>query len=110
VSALERKSCPGALTKGIRHRGSKGIGMEHQAVLRTARRSGPARGCPEEALGEQLFRAKAKRRKAFRGGVSRRAAMKPNIRWHHGCSGDGMAVKTPGITQRDLLGSAKAVD
>ena len=70
MSALRRKSCPGALTKGIRHRRSKGAGSEYRAVPKSARKSGPARGSLEEAIGEQPFRAKAKRREAFMEGKS----------------------------------------
>jgi hypothetical protein len=52
VSANRRKSCPGALTKGIRHRCSKGTDLEHQADPGFRKGPwGPARGCPEEAVG-----------------------------------------------------------
>jgi len=51
VSANRRKSCPGALTKGIRHRCSKGTDLEYQGKRDPVKGLGPARGCPEEAVG-----------------------------------------------------------
>jgi hypothetical protein len=51
VSAERRKSYPGALTKGIRHRCSKGTDLEHQGERDPAKDLGPARGCLEEAVG-----------------------------------------------------------
>ena len=42
--------------------------------------------------------------------TSRHAATKSDIRWCHVRSGDGMDAKLLGLTWRDLLGSAMAVD
>ena len=44
VSANRRKSCPGALTKGIRHRCSKGTDLEYQGKPGPGRDSGDPRG------------------------------------------------------------------
>jgi len=44
VSAERRKSCPGALTKGIRHRCSKGTDLEHQGDRDPAKGLGTREG------------------------------------------------------------------
>jgi hypothetical protein len=44
VSANRRKSCPGALTKGIRHRGSKGTDLEYQGERDPAKDLGTREG------------------------------------------------------------------
>jgi hypothetical protein len=44
VSASRRKSCPGALTKGIRHRWGKGTDLEYQGEPGPVRASGDPRG------------------------------------------------------------------
>ena len=50
VSANRRKSCPGALTKGIRHRCSKGTDLEYQGKPGPERDSGDPRGGVQKKL------------------------------------------------------------
>jgi len=72
VNVCKRKSCPGALTEGTRHRGGKGTVLEHQGH-RNEVSEGPVRGCLVEAVGALPFRAKAKRREASVAGKSARS-------------------------------------
>ena len=44
MSASRRKSCPGALTKGTRHRWGKGTDLEYQIEPGPERASGDPRG------------------------------------------------------------------
>ena len=68
---VKRKSRPGALTEGTRHRGDKGVDLENQVLIAGCYRAdprGPARERLVEVVGARPFRAKAKRREACAAG------------------------------------------
>jgi hypothetical protein len=62
-----------------------------------------------EVIGAWPFRAKAKRRKAARMGELAPSSEARFPLVTVGCSGDGMVMKSVGLTRGGLLGSAKAV-
>ena len=69
----------------------------------------PVRGSLVEVIGAWPFRAKAKRRKAARMGKLTRSSEARFPLVSAGCSGDGMDMKSVGLTRGGLLGSALAV-
>lgn len=69
---------------------------------------GPAKGGLVEVIGARPSKRKRSTVRQLRR-VSRPPAVKPDMRWRRSCSGDVMVVKSVGLTQGLVLGSARAV-